>query len=264
MKSYLEEFFLSLVKCNAEMMNNDCCIIIPIYKAKPTILELSSINRVMETLGEMYDLMYICGETFDIENYPLLDAIKVARFDDSYFVSNKSYSKLLLSEDFYKPFVDYDYILISQTDSYILNSDYSLQGFMEKDYDYWGAPWSEGVITRPYSIRDIIKLIMIRDIRKLKVGNGGFSLRKVSTMMDLVVKNKRYIKYLWWFNEDLFFSRECYRLGTVAPFEEAKVFAGEQDIRISIKNGITPFGVHAYEKYYKELEEIINSQKESI
>ena len=30
------------------------------------------------------------------------------------------------------------------------------------------------------------------------------------------------------------------------------------------KNGITPFGVHAYEKYYRELEEIINSQKESI
>ena len=251
MKSYLEEFFLSLVKCNAEMMNNDCCIIIPIYKAKPTILELSSINRVMETLGKMYDLMYICGETFDIENYPLLDAIKVARFDDSYFVSNKSYSKLLLSEDFYKPFVDYDYILISQTDSYILNSDYSLQGFMEKDYDYWGAPWSEGVITRPYSIRDIIKLIMIRDIRKLKVGNGGFSLRKISSTKRLVKCYSLYIKLFWRLNEDLFFSLHGSRHNgySACPFNVASQFALETNMDSEITKGNIPYAIHAWEKH---------------
>ena len=125
---------------------------------------------------------------------------------------------------------------------------------MARDTIIGGAPWPESAITKPYTLKDIIKLIMIPGIKKVKVGNGGFSLRKIDSMLELVEKKKLYLKFLWWFNEDLFFSNECSKMGSVAPIEEAKAFAGEQDIEKSIKEGNIPFGVHAYEKYYKELE----------
>lgn len=235
-------------------MKKSCCIIIPIYNKNPNPSELVSIGRAMDIFSQSYDMVYVCGNSLDVSVYPEL---KVIRFDNSFFKSNKSYSKLLLSEEFYDPFIEYEYMLIAQTDSYVLNTKYSLDDFINKGYDYWGAPWSDGPITKPYTIKDIIKLIMLRKIRKVRVGNGGFSLRRVSTMLSLIEKNRTYLKLMWWFNEDLFFSRECMKMGTVAPVEEARSFAGEQDIEESINNGNIPYGVHAYEKYYPQLKRLI-------
>jgi hypothetical protein len=79
------------------------------------------------------------------------------------FVPN-GYNKLLKSKSFWEQ-IPAENILIFQTDSCICNKD-KLSKFLK--YDYVGAPW--------------------RRARKMKGGNGGFSLRKKSAMLKVIDK----------------------------------------------------------------------------
>lgn len=113
-----------------------------------------------------------------VNEYKEYHILKYIPFKKKYFRSNKSYSRLLLSDSFYDCFDDYDYMLIAQTDTYILNSNYSLEYFVDMSYDYYGAPWPSGPFPTPFGIREYIKSIFVHNSEQLLVGNGGFSLRK--------------------------------------------------------------------------------------
>lgn len=235
------------------------CVIIPIYNTIPTNKEIESINRNTDVLSN-YDIYAVCPESMDISEYKKYRFTDFLRFDDKYFVSNKSYSRLIMSEAFYKPIIDYEYLLIAQTDTFILNTSYSLEEFMDKDFDYIGAPWPKGPFDLPYGLREYFKSLFISNPRELHVGNGGFSLRKVKSSYDTIVKHKLYIKYIWRLNEDLFFST---RLNNIAPVEVAAKFALETNMQEEINKGNHPYALHAYEKYLdinvSELLKSINS-----
>lgn len=265
-----------------------CCIIIPIYNKIPTENEVLSIKRNCSVLRD-YDIFFIHPFTMDISAYEEIlidifkeniidrpnesiagifnDHIHFKPFKRKYFRSNKTYSRLLLSEEFYRTFSDYEYMLIAQTDTYILNSKYSLEDFIsisrEKSYDYWGAPWPEGPFSKPYTIKDRFKLTVVKHPEKVHVGNGGFSLRHVRHSFDLVRKKKNLIDFWWRFNEDVFFSwfaidKNCGY--TAAEPDEACRFALEVDMIEEIKKGNIPFALHAWEKYYttKELSNLVD------
>jgi len=71
-------------------------------------------------------------------------------------------------------YVDDDYILVIQSDGYVVNSDMWTDEFLE--YDYIGAPWpddEEWIQDQSPDKRDIIR----KAISKNRIGNGGFSLR---------------------------------------------------------------------------------------
>ena len=234
-----------------EENNNSCCIIIPVYNEKPTENEAKSIRRNISVLQE-YDVFVVCPDNLDKDEYGKLGLSNFITFDNRYFKSNKTYSRLILSEKFYEPFINYEYMLIAQTDTYILNTEYSLKQFIDKRYDYWGAPWPKGPFDEPYGVKELYKSMFVRCPRKLHVGNGGFSLRKVSSTYELVKKYKKYIKYLWRLNEDLFFSNVAQNKEEVysaAPMEEAEEFALETTMREEIEKGNVPFAIHAWEKY---------------
>ena len=264
----------------------DCCIIIPIYNEKPSDSEVKSIRRNINVLKD-YDIWFIHPFLMDTSSYEEIiieafeedihdrpdesirgsisglfnDHIHFKPFKKKYFKSNKTYSRLLLSDTFYRAFLEYEYMLIAQTDTYILNTDHTLKEFLkisrEKSYDYWGAPWPYGPFGKPYTLKDRLKLVVVRHPEQVKVGNGGFSLRHVSNTCNLVIRKRNLIDFYWRFNEDMFFSWEAldpsnkYR---TASCEEASAFALEMNMKEEISRGNIPFAVHAWEKYCTDKE----------
>lgn len=235
-------------------MSKEVCVIIPIYNKIPTDSEDMSIKRnLLKLTGK--DIFFAAPRSMDCRAYEqygeLSENIRFVRFDDSYFKSNKTYSRLILSEEFYTPFIEYEYMLIAQTDTLILGRN-KLEDFICRGYDYWGAPWPEGPFTKPYSLKDRIKLLFVTHPDKIQVGNGGFSLRKVKSTYELVKAKKLYIKVLWKFNEDMFFSLFAYkeyRGYTAAEACEAAEFALETNMREELVKGNIPYAVHAWEKH---------------
>lgn len=223
---------------------NKTVIIIPIYNTIPTDSEILSIRRNTSVLSA-YDIYAIHPEGMNLSPYKELGLSNFISFNKRYFGSNKTYSRLILSEEFYTPFLDYEYMLIAQTDTYILNTNYSLNDFIEKKYEYWGAPWPNGPFNLPYGLREYFKSLFVHDPRNLHVGNGGFTLRNIQTCHNLVKKHHTYIKYIWCLNEDLFFSQRC----KCAPYNEASTFALETNMSDEISKGNIPFAVHAWKKY---------------
>jgi len=90
----------------------------------------------------------------------------VEYFDVHYFKSETTYSQLLLSKAFYMRFADFEYMLIYQLDAYVFRDE--LEYWCKKGYDYIGAPWFEDCASHEVGAK------------LWKVGNGGFSLRKIS------------------------------------------------------------------------------------
>lgn len=136
------------------------------------------------------------------------------------------YSKLLKTKDIYN-YIPTEMFLIFQTDSIILkeNKD-KIYNYLE--YDYVGAPW-------PFINNEI--------------GNGGFSLRRKSKMIEIIEKCPytnininditHYIIKKDNDNEDVYFSLLCPTVNIKKPtYEEALKFSSE-----SIWNSES-FGIH--------------------
>ena len=105
------------------------------------------------------------------------------------------YNDLLTSKEFYDN-IPTEIFLIFQTDSVICNENKDLlDDFMK--YDYVGAPWKDAV------------------------GNGGFSLRRKSKVLEIISKCKRGNE-----NEDVYFANPC--ISNFKPsMEKAKLFSVE-------------------------------------
>lgn len=97
------------------------------------------------------------------------------RFPDRFFGNAQAHSALLLSERFYRAFLSYDYILIYHLDALVFAD--RLQEWCDAGYDYIGSPWLISP-DMPY-------------IKEEKVGNGGFSLRRVRSFLE-TLRSRRY------------------------------------------------------------------------
>ncbi|MCA9324585.1 hypothetical protein KDA23_00755 [Candidatus Saccharibacteria bacterium] len=128
-----------------------------------------SLRHSLEVLSA-YDFFVICPS--ELLNYAsrirrdYLASFHIQTFPSKYFSSVKGYNGLLMSKEFYRQFERYEYILIVQTDALVFADQ--LEEWCDRDYSYIGAPWFEGH-TRPK-----------KPLSFAGVGNGGFSLRKVS------------------------------------------------------------------------------------
>jgi hypothetical protein len=77
----------------------------------------------------------------------------------------------------YEPFSMYEYILIHHSDAYVFSDQ--LDYWCNQGYDYIGAPWfKKSFIRSPEKFSE-------RDYLFLGVGNGGLSLRKVSSFLKI-------------------------------------------------------------------------------
>jgi hypothetical protein len=258
-------------------------IVTPLYRFPLTPDEEISIRHLRQHLGR-FD-RYVIGPKklpSDFADFQL------KRFPRRFFESIHSYSKLLVAKEFYRAFVDYEYILIYQTDCLVFSSD--LENWCHNGWDYVGAPWFKDFGSDPSG-------------GLWAVGNGGLSLRKVSTALAVLTSTqwrmhdpkerasqtqrfrsvpqlRRHLVSLrtflfrfgyhnnlrWWlmqefknfsYHEDSFWSFQARKI--VSAFniptpEQAVAFSFEMAPRFCFQQNSRqlPFGCHAWPKYDRE------------
>ncbi len=147
-----------------------CAVIIPVYLESPSEPEKASYRNTLSLLRQ-HDIIVVthrdCNtKVYDDISSQLKVSIRYEYFSQQYFTSVHGYNDLCFSKPFYQRFDGYEYMLICQLDAWIFRDELSY--WCSKGYDYIGAPIFYG-----YSSKRFSKRIM-------GVGNGGFSLRKIS------------------------------------------------------------------------------------
>lgn len=257
-------------------------VVIPVYR-DPSADELISIHRCFQVLSN-YNILLVYPEGYNTLLYQKLCTdygveINRIKFNAKFFESIAGYNRLLLSEMFYSRFINYDYLLIYQPDAFVFED--RLWEWCEKGYDYIGAPIIGNCVDNDFHLEI------------MRVGNGGFSLRRVQAYLDyfsgkknvipingiadrINLKSKLYTRWLVWllmvfgwhnkpksyatqwkYNEDDFWS--CALVGTNYEMSkptprEAMSFAFEKFPKELFE--ITkelPFGCHAWKKYQYDL-----------
>ncbi len=147
-----------------------CCVVTPVYRSKLQDLERPSLYSINQHLPN-YDHFTIVPHSLSATALDLPLATTIKSFSDKFFKSPATYNRLLLSRSFYDVFSDYDYMLIVQLDALVLAA--RLNEWCCAGWDYIGAPWFVG--------------FRQSESRKLAaVGNGGFSLRKISSLVRML------------------------------------------------------------------------------
>ena len=151
-------------------------IVIPIYKSELSDKEKLSVSQAFKVLKK-YKFFFVAPRNLNSINYERYFEPyhhQFIRFDDKYFYQGlEGYNDLLLSEDFYKTFSEFKYILIYQPDAYVFRDE--LMKWCKEGYDYIGAPWLEDKDEK---------------IKLNGVGNGGFSLRNIKKFLYIFSKCK--------------------------------------------------------------------------
>jgi Protein of unknown function (DUF5672) len=129
-----------------------------------------SLRHVRHYLNR-YDTYALVPESHPV-TYPGLIA---KRFSDRFFGSARAHGSLLLSPRFYRAFRAYEFVLICHLDALVFSDQ--LAEWCNAGYDYIGAPWLISPDTP--------------QITEQKVGNGGFSLRRVRSFLR-VLESRRY------------------------------------------------------------------------
>jgi hypothetical protein len=267
-----------------------CSIIIPIYSESLLELELISLKQCCEMLIN-YQIIIITYKTLDITEYVRIFQnykvnYKVEYFHKRYFSGISGYNALMFSNEFYKRFLYYEYILIYQLDAYVFSSE--LNYWLEQDYDYIGAPNFK-------EIRHTLELELVENL------NGGFSLRKTSVFYHLsftktIKINKFYNEisqkitgcHLFFIEillsilrkiifviakiikikivcEDNIWTNLIKRKGKIPPFETALNFSFDNfpEYAFGLNNGKLPFGCHNWDSlfYYSFWEKYIKHNK---
>ena len=170
-------------------------------------------------------------------------------FPGTYFTSIQSYSHLMVAEEFYTTFADYEYILIYQLDCLVFSNE--LARWCCAGWDYIGAPWF-----KDFSEETAEGL--------WAVGNGGLSLRKVTSALDVLRLARidendkgrplRELREDPEFHEDIFWSFYANKIShdfNIASPTEALAFSFETAPRHCFELNMRrlPFGCHAWTVY---------------
>jgi hypothetical protein len=214
-------------------------IVIPLYKKDKDLSEDEIISlKLVTKYSKELDIPFTLVIPHSLRDSISPD-VSFVSFDNEHFSSLDSYNKLMLRHEFYQALSNYEYILIYQLDCLLLRDN--LLSWLNTGYDYIGACWMDD--------------FKEDGDRFTAVGNGGFSLRKVSSTLNVfkLFGNPAQIDYPG--HEDVFWSLEVPRAFPflwyrVAPVEEAKYFAVETGVRLNqnLLKGSYPTGVHAFGK----------------
>ena len=195
-------------------MSTKVAVVVPNHKAELNPIEKISLAQCRKVLSR-YPLIHAVPEG---QNFAYFEPGEhVAEFPAQYFQSLKGYNVLSVSPKFYKPFADFDYILIYQLDAFIFYD--ALEEFCALGYDYIGAAWPRYV----WSDARV-------DGKTPQVGNSGFCLRKVKACRKLAEQTN--IPPNWSIH--------------VAPVEAAALFSMEWHPARHVKRFGLPFGCHGW------------------
>jgi hypothetical protein len=187
---------------------------------------MDSIKHVINSVLRIYkpDEIGLCivhgnfNKKFIYENFGNWKNIKLVQYNFNN-IGQKIYSKILKTPQFWENFSNWDSVLIIQTDALMLRRIDDIYF----NFDYIGSPWDNNKCENG--------------------GNGGFSLRKVKTMINCTEENRNNnLNNISGSNEDIFFANK--KLNITKDYQLHKSFAVEK-----IFNN-NPVGYHAI---YKEI-----------
>jgi len=155
-------------------------IITIVYKKNISNNELLSIESTKKYLKN-YEKVIVAPKKFlsdkDFNKVWKNFGYNIIYFDNKYFESIEAYNKFMISIHFYKEFINYEYMLICQLDVLILSD--KLENWLSKKFDYIGAPW----------------ILEEKDgLRFNYAGNGGLSLRRVKSFLNVLESKHFYYK----------------------------------------------------------------------
>lgn len=163
----------------------ESAVVIPIFKNQLEPDETLSLRQCLKVLNS-HPIVFAAPEALSLENYKRICQehhidFLAETFSNNYFSSIQAYNRLMLSVPFYKRFQLYDYILIYQLDSYVFSNQ--LDYWCKKGFDFIGAPWFEG---RSQSNENSNFMRY--------AGNGGFSLRRVQAIIQVLETRFKYVR----------------------------------------------------------------------
>ncbi len=242
-----------------------CVVVFPLYQA-PTAIELAFLENGLN-LTKAFKQVIVAPEGLKVDqSFGLLEQLEVKRFAKHFFEGITGYNQLMLSKDFYSAFALFDYLLIHQADVFLFKDE--LQSWCDKGYDYIGAPWfrpdklnRSTIFNSLERIKLSLKSNKVYANRHNNVGNGGLSLRKISSALSVLSAAKPallspYQKNLSdAYNEDIFWSFVAPQIldYKIPEWQEGMKFAVEFHPEIAyeyIKD--LPFGCHAPLKHNPE------------
>ena len=145
--------------------NRLVAVVTPLVRFPLSADEDISLRHLRVHLGQ-FD-RYIIGQ----QGLPKeLSDFALRKFPQHYFGDLYAYNHLVMTEEFYRAFSDYEYILIYQLDCLVFASN--LEEWCQKGWDYVGAPW----LNNPDNPAEGF----------LAVGNGGLSLRRVTSALAVL------------------------------------------------------------------------------
>ena len=264
----------------------EVAIIIPFYLSKLSYYDRISLNQCQKTLSN-YPKIAIKPKDLEFEKLNTgVNFIKTVSFPNHYFENIEGYNKLLLSSEFYEAFLEYKFILIYQLDCFVFSD--KLIYWCNQNWDYIGAPWISKTYNKSYlhikllNLKRALKNSWMRKNNNVtnalflhnKVGNGGFSLRRVKIFYDLCVCMKPKIDFYLsqkgnLYNEDVFWSIEVnseqiqlnipdYTIGLQFAFEVPPIKS-----RLLTANNL-PFGCHDWDKYEEYWKPVFNEMNFEI
>ena len=240
------------------MKRSDIVVVVPIYKEQLNITEQVSLGQLYRVLND-YDIVFVAPTC--MYDYCTRLQYSAVYFDDNFFKSTATYSELLISDIFYSKFAEYEYMLIYQLDAYVFKDE--LLEFCKLGYDYIGAP-----VPRKLGEWGVVKA---------RVGNGGLSLRKISSVRRIIADMEEIceesgFKELFYTNEDLFFGYCGANPNinfSVPNIQIAVKFAVDEDVCHMFKRmnaGLMelPFGCHGWSRkiVYNAWSKFVAKEKE--
>ena len=150
-------------------------------RSKLTVDEQISLRHLIHFLGH-YDKYLIAPNGSEVA-WP---GFETRYFSRRFFGSMQAHGRLLYWPQFYKAFEDYKYILIYHLDALVFADE--LLDWCRTDIDYIGAPWIPCADT-PW-------------VEEPRVGNGGFAIMKITTVLKVLCERYRREPRKYW--EDRF------------------------------------------------------------
>jgi Protein of unknown function (DUF5672) len=150
----------------------DVAVVVIIHKKELSPYENISLDQCLKVFDK-WPIHIAKPVSLDISDFKWNKGkIHFENFPDTSFSNIGEYSRLLLSASFYKRFSNYKFILIYQLDAFVFSDQ--LKYWCDMDYDYLGAPWFEKFSS------------LENDGTFIGVGNGGYSLRKISSHLKVL------------------------------------------------------------------------------
>jgi hypothetical protein len=244
-------------------MKEKIAIVIPVYKPILTLYEQVALDKCYVILGK-YPIIFVAPQSLAMDSIATKEHFtNIVRFPDRFFKNIDGYNQLMLNSCFYEAFAKYEYILIYQLDAYIFTDD--LIQWCDKEYDYIGAPWIPAQKYEQSHYRIGLSIMnFLGNLVRIKtgthnyyhVGNGGFSLRKVSSFIRITQLEEDRINYYLSqkgprFHEDVFWGVEMvkrHKNFKVPQWKEALGFSFDVRPHLAYKyaNQKLPIGCHGW------------------